>query len=254
MKHLILNHTAALLLSILTFAPVGISAQTNEPPISGLARCTTPVARDGKAHERYLLLNERARNAGENAKIIFVGDSITEGWEGNGKAVWERYYAKRGAVNLGIGSDHTQHVLWRLENGNIDGLKPRVAVVLIGVNNTPDEANSPGDILAGVKAVVGTLRKRLPETEILLLGIFPFRESFNNQRGKALQVNQALQKLDGVDHVHFLDIGCVFITPEGKIPKELMRDYLHPSAQGYRLWAAEMEPLLARLLGESPIE
>ncbi len=216
--------------------------------LSGFARCTTPVPREGKAHDRFLQLNERAKSMGTNAELIFVGDSITEGWEGNGKAVWVKYYAPHHALNLGIGSDHTQHVLWRLEHGNIDGLAPKAAVVLIGVNNIPEESNSVGDVLAGVTAVVNKLRERLPQTKVLVLGIFPFREDFNPQRGRALQVNQALYHLADNKNVFFLDIGHLFIQPDGKISKQIMRDFLHPSAEGYRIWAQAMEPKLAELL------
>ena len=184
-------------------------AQTNAPAPQ---RCVTPVARDGKAHDRFLTINQRVKETGEEAELIFVGDSITQGWEGNGKQVWEKYYASRHALNLGISSDRTEHVLWRLENGNLDGLKPKVAVVLIGVNNVPDTNNTPHDVLLGVTAVVKTLREKLPDTKVLLLGIFPFRHDFCEQRGKALQVNQALRKLDDGQWVRFLDIGDIFIV------------------------------------------
>src|ERR1051326_3121325 len=177
------------------------TAQTNG--LSGLARCTTPVPREGKAYDRFLELNRRAKETGTNAQLIFVGDSITQGWEGNGKAVWDKYYAQYHALNLGIGSDHTQHVLWRLEHGNVDGLKRKGAVALMGVNNIPDEANSAGDILAGVTAVVKMLRQKLPDTKVLVLVIFPFREDFNTQRGKALQVNQALYHLADERNIFF---------------------------------------------------
>jgi beta-glucosidase len=182
-----------------------------------------------------------------------VGDSITEDWEGNGKQVWEKYYAARHALDLGISADHTQHVLWRLDHGNLDGLKPKAVVLLIGVNNIPDTNNSPRMVLDGVTAVVKKLREKLPDAKILLLGIFPFREDFCEQRGKALQVNQALRKLDDGQRVRFLDIGYLFIQPDGKIPKEMMRDFLHPSPAAYRLWAEAMEPDLAAMLGEKPI-
>ena len=225
--------------------------QTNAVP--EVNRCVTPIPRDGKAHERFLELNKRVKEANGQAEVIFVGDSITEGWEGNGKTVWAKYYAPRHAINLGIGSDHTQHVLWRLEHGNVDGLKPKVAVVLIGVNNVPEETNTPRMVLEGVTAVVNKLREKLPDTKVLLLGIFPFREDFCAQRAKALQVNQALHKLDDGKDVYFLDIGYLFIQPDGRIAKDIMRDFLHPSAAGYRIWAEAMEPTLARLLGEQPV-
>src|ERR1035438_3585975 len=145
-------------------------------------------------------------------------------------------------AGLGIGSDHTQHVLWRLDHGNLDGLRPKVAVVLIGVNNIPDDHNTPRNVLEGVTAVVRKLREKLPDTKVLLLGIFPFREDFCAQRAKALQVNQALHKLDDGQWVHFLDFGYVFIQPDGKISRDMMRDFLHPSSTGYRLCAEAMEP------------
>lgn len=246
---------ATALCSALCVALAGLAAESNSPSsTTGLARCTTPVPREGKAHQRFLELNERAKLAGEKAQIVFIGDSITQGWEGNGRQVWNKYYAPRQGLNLGIGSDHTQHVLWRLEHGNLDGLNPKLAVVLIGVNNAPEEGNSPADILAGVTAVAEKIREKLPQTKILLVGIFPFRESFNLQRGKALQVNQALHKLADDRWIYFLDIGHLFLQPDGTIPKEIMRDALHPSAEGYRIWAEAMEPTVAELLGEKPVE
>ena len=226
----------------------------NQPaaPLTGLARCTNPVPRDGKAHERFLELNQRVKAAGQTAEVVFIGDSITQGWEMNGKTVWEKYYARRHALNLGIGSDHTQHLLWRLQNGNLDGLQPKAVVLLIGVNNVPEEGNSPGDILAGIKAVVVEIRSRLPDTKILVLGIFPFRENFDPQRGKALQINQALHKIDDGKSVHFLDIGHLFVEADGRIPAEIMRDSVHPTPKGYQMWAEAMEPKLTELLGEKP--
>ena len=234
-----------------TTAAVAQSNQSN--PAAALARCTTPVPRDGKARERFLELNRRVREAGHKAQVVFIGDSITQGWEDAGKELWAKYYEHRHALNLGISSDHTQHVLWRLENGNLEGLDPKVAVVLIGVNNVPDDGNSPGDILAGIKAVVGQIREKLPRTKVLLLGIFPFHEDFSPQRGKALQVNQALHGLEDGKWIHFLDFGHRFLEPDGKIAKDTMRDFLHPSARGYRIWAEAMEPKLAGLLGDAPI-
>lgn len=239
---------AWLALILLAASALG-QTETNPAP----NKCIQPIPREGQAHERFVELNKRVQESQGKAEVIFVGDSITQGWELNGKDTWAQYYAPRHALNLGIGSDHTQHVLWRLDHGNIDGLKPKVAVVLIGVNNIPDETNTPRQVLEGVTAVVTKIRAKLPETKVLLLGIFPFREDFCLQRGKALQVNQALRKLDDGRWVHFLDIGHLFIQPDGKIPKTMMRDFLHPSPAGYRVWAEAMEPKLAELLGEKPV-
>jgi Lysophospholipase L1 and related esterases len=229
-----------------------VRSQTNEPP--AINKCVVPIPRtDERGTNRFLELNQRVKENAGKAQLLFVGDSITQGWEGNGKEVWTKYYIHRNALNLGIGSDHTQHVLWRLDHGNLDGLHPKVAVVLIGVNNAPDESNTPRMLLEGVTAVVQKLRVKLPETKILLLGIFPFREDFNPQRAKVLQVNQALHKLADGNWIHFLDIGHLFLGRDGRIPKEIMRDFLHPSALGYQLWAEAMEPTLANLLGDEPV-
>ena len=222
-------------------------------PAPALHQCINPVPREGQAYERFLELNRRVKASQGQAEVIFVGDSITQGWEGNGKEVWAKYYAPRHALNLGIGSDHTQHVLWRLDHGNLDGLKPKAAVVLIGVNNIPDENNTPRQVLEGVTAVVQKLRAKLPATKVLLLGIFPFREDFCAQRGKALQVNHALHKLDDGQWILFRDIGHLFIQSDGRMSKDMMRDFLHPSPAGYRIWAQAIEPDLAAMLGEKPV-
>ncbi|PYK14350.1 MAG: hypothetical protein DME55_15350, partial [Verrucomicrobia bacterium] len=129
------------------------------------------------------------------------------------------------------------------------GLKPKAAVVMIGTNNSNGEDNTPGQIADGVTAIVRKLRDRLPDTKILLLPIFPRGENFNNQRGKILQVNQVLQKLADRRNVLWVDFGYKFVTPEGRIPRDIMPDYLHLSPAGYEIWADSMEPVLGKILG-----
>ncbi len=199
--------------------------------------------------DRHDSFNKRVAETGEKAEIIFVGDSITQGWEGEGKEVWSKYYASRNAINLGIGGDRTQHVLWRLDNGNLDGLKPKAAVVMIGTNNSNGDDNTAGQIADGVTAIVRKLREKLPNTKILLLPIFPRGENINNQRGKILQVNQVLQKLADERNIFWVDFGHKFVTEDGLIPRELMPDYLHLSPKAYGIWAESIEPYLKRVLG-----
>lgn len=236
---------------ILGFAAGRGAAQTNETPQPN--PCVVPKARTDASTNRLAELNRRVQDAQGKADLIFVGDSITQGWEGSGKAVWGRYYAHRNPLNLGIGSDSTQHVLWRLEHGNLEGLHPKVAVVLIGVNNVPHAENSPRMVLEGVAAVVQKLREKLPETKILLLGIFPLREDFGPDRAKVAQVNQALYGLDDGHWVHFLDFGHIFLEKDGRVSKKIMPDFLHPNQAGYYLWAEAMEPKLASLLADQPV-
>ena len=133
---------------------------------------TTPAPRnDAWWQQRHESMNARVKKG--NVDLIFIGDSITHGWEGGGKDVWQQFYGNRNAVNLGIGGDQTCHVLWRLDHGNIDGISPKLAVIMIGTNNAGNAAQSAEQIAAGVKAIVDKLRTKLPQTKILLLAIFP---------------------------------------------------------------------------------
>ncbi len=137
----------------------------------------------------------RQRSTGDY-DIEFIGDSITEGWEGAGTNVWQEFYGKRKAINFGVSGDRTQHVLWRFENGQLDGIRAKVAVLLIGTNNSLGQDNTESEILEGITAIVQQIRNRQPETRIILLGTFPRGETFSTQRGKILQVNEALAKLN----------------------------------------------------------
>ncbi len=204
--------------------------------------------------DRHKLLNQRAAEAGEKAQVIFIGDSITQGWEGEGKEVWARYYAARNAVNLGIGGDRTQHVLWRLENGNLEGLKPKAAVVMIGTNNSNGEDNSVDQIADGIAAIVQKLRSTLPDTKVLLVAVFPRSENPTPQRGKVLMVNQVIRRLADDQNVFWTDFGHRFVDEHGLIPRELMPDYLHLSPKGYAIWADAIEDRLASLIGDTRLE
>jgi beta-glucosidase len=243
--------SASIALAVVCAASVPIAAarqpdrQDASPPAHS---AVTPVPRDDGVFERFELLNDRVA-AQQDARLIFIGDSITHGWEGV-PDIWNEFYAARSAINLGIGGDRTQHVLWRLENGNIEGLHPAVAVVMIGTNNSNGEDNTVAEIADGVRAIVARLCKELPETKILLLEIFPRGEQPNPQRGKILQVNQILRKLHDGERVHVLDIGHHFVGADGSIPPAIMPDALHLSEAGYRMWAEAMEPDLKGLLEE----
>ena len=211
-----------------------------------------PAPRNDKFwRDRHESFNKRVGEVGEKAEVIFIGDSITQGWEGEGKEAWAKHYTPRNAINLGIGGDRTQHVLWRMDHGNLEGLKPKAAVLMIGTNNSNGEDNTAGQIADGVTAIVRKLREKLPNTKILLLAIFPRGENFNNQRGKILQVNQVLQKLADEKNVFWVDFGHKYVTEDGLIPRELMPDYLHLSAKAYGIWSESIEPHLKRILGDS---
>jgi len=208
-----------------------------------------PVSRtDKNSIARQTLVLERAKQNPGDYDIEFIGDSITQGWERAGQNVWQEYYGSRKTINMGVGGDRTQHVLWRFNHGQLDGIKAKVAVVMIGTNNSNKEDNTEAEILAGVEAIVGQIRIRQPDTKIILLGIFPRGHTFSTQRGKILQVNQALARLDDGANIFYMDFGSKLIENDGTISKSIMPDFLHPNEAGYRIWAAATEPKIKELL------
>ncbi|MFO0981420.1 MAG: platelet-activating factor acetylhydrolase IB subunit [Planctomycetota bacterium] len=197
---------------------------------------------------RQASMNQRVKQG--DVGLLFIGDSITQGWEGDGKEVWAKHYAARKAVNLGISGDRTQHVLWRLDHGNVDGIKPRAAVVMIGTNNSNGADNTAAEIADGIGAIVKKLREKLPETKVLVLAIFPRGERPNPQRDKLTEVNRLVARLADQKAVFFRDIGAQFLAADQSLQKEIMPDYLHLSPKGYAIWAEAIEADLAALLGE----
>jgi len=206
-----------------------------------------PVPREGGWMKRHESFNERVKQG--NVDLLMIGDSITHGWEGSGSEVWDKYYGDRNAVNLGIGGDRTQHVLWRLENGNIENISPKLAVLMIGTNNCG--SNTPEEIAEGVEAIVTKLRTELPEMKVLVLAIFPRGEDDTHAgRQVNMKANKLIAKLADGKMVHFLDINSAFLTEDRILTREIMPDLLHPREKGYGIWAEAMEPTIAKLMGE----
>jgi len=193
---------------------------------------------------------EKNALAAENKyDLILIGDSITHGWEKGGKTVWDEYYADRNALNLGYSGDHTEHVLWRLNNGELKNQQDaRLAVMMIGTNNTGHLEQDPYETAEGIERILSVLRARCPKAKVLLLGVFPRSVSpGDHKRLINVSINQQIAKLADGDRVHFLDIGDAFLTPEGILLPEIMPDALHPKEAGYRIWAEAIEPKLREL-------
>jgi lysophospholipase L1-like esterase len=241
-------------IAVLLLATVAVSAslaQQNDAIV--------PAPREGNWMKRHDSFNERVKQG--NVDLIFIGDSITQGWEGNGKNVWAEFYAKRNAVNLGIGGDRTQHVLWRLDHGNIDGINPKLAVLMIGTNNS--SSNSSEQIAEGVKLIVEKLREKLPNTKVLVLGIFPRGANLDAEKNKTEKgfkddknrkvnedANAIVEKLADDKSVFYLDIGPKFLEPDGTLIRDTMPDLLHLNEKSYRIWAESIEPKVKELMGE----
>ena len=208
------------------------------------AKTGQPQAGFMQRHESFVQIAKEGK-----AKLVFLGDSITQGW-GGAKEVWEKAFGKYKPANFGIGGDRTQHVLWRIENGELDGIKPKAFVVMIGTNNS---GGDPADAIAkGITKIVETIRAKQPQAKILLLAVFPRGSkpdgNLNEQNEKLKKVNATICKLDDGKHVFYLDIGKKFVPGNGPIDKEIMYDCLHLTAKGYQIWADAIGPKLAELM------
>ena len=205
---------------------------------------TKPVPRDANWTKRHDGFVEIAKKGGVD--FLLMGDSITDGWRGKGKAVYAEHFEPLKAANFGIGGDRTQHVLWRLQNGELDGITPKLCMLMIGTNNGKDSAE---DVAAGITAIVKELQKKSPSTKVLLLGIFPRGEKPNAGREKNDKVNTIIAKLDdGGKTVKYLDIGGKFLSEDKTISKDIMPDFLHLTEAGYKLWAEAVLPTLKEML------
>jgi lysophospholipase L1-like esterase len=222
---------------------------------------TKPAERKDKGsvarHERFVKI---AKAGGVD--VLFLGDSITQGWEGAGKDVWAEKFAPLKAANFGIGGDKTEHVLWRITEGKeLEGIDPKVVVLMIGTNNAgtnPAGGHTAEQIAEGVKSIVTELRKQKPKVKVLLLGVFPRSGPgvpkddkvcpADKLQPKIKAINERLAKLDDGKSVKYLDIGEKFLTEGGGLSREVMPDLLHLSRRGYEIWAGAIEKPLAELL------
>lgn len=251
--------TASFLLClIITFVP--IVAQTPAPSTPSPTTAPTAVTEDSTTpamNVRYkskpgpwkALQVRMSAIKGQPCDLIFIGDSITDRWLAPGKTVWDKYYVPRHALNFGVFADTTQNVLWRFDNMDLTGLHPKVAVILIGTNNTRDE---PQQIADGVKAVISRTQAAFPGVKTILVSIMP------NQRAedKMMATNAIIKNFADNQTVYWLDLVPLMppvttTKPDGTIDtnwKGLGSDHLHPDTSGYQLWADAMEPLLSRLL------
>jgi lysophospholipase L1-like esterase len=187
-----------------------------------------------------------AANKNGPVDLIFDGDSITDWFQTTGKPVWDKAYGGRNARDYAIAGDRTDNILWRLDHGQVDGLDPKLIVLLIGTNSTVRD--SSGQIAAGVQACATEYLKRCPHAHLLLLSLFPRRTAGDPLRAKVNAVNAKLAAIHFDDRVTLLDIGKIFLDDQQAIKLDLMPGRLHPSAAGYQAWAAAMEPVIARYL------
>ncbi len=190
---------------------------------------------------------DNGKKAAADCQLIFDGDSITDFWPKTGKEIWAQDYAKYNAFDFAIAGDQTQHLLWRLSQGQAEGMHPKLIVLLIGTNNMP--YNTPDQIAEGVKDIIAVYRQRCPDAVILLQGIFPHGEKPDDPiRAKIKQTNEIISKLGDGQKVIYLDFGDKFLQADGTITHDIMTDFIHPSAKGYQIWADAIQPIIDQYL------
>ncbi len=200
-------------------------------------------------HQEKLAEIAHRAAAHEPIELVFIGDSITHNWEKDGAKVWERNYGHYHALDLGFGGDRTENILWRLQHGEIDGIHPKVAVMMLGTNNTGQRQEDPRTTAAGVARDIAEVRRRLPDTKILLLAVFPRDATVDGPlRQRNAKVNAIISGFADNQKVFFLNINQAFLDANGGLSKDIMPDLLHPNERGYEMWAAAMAPTLQRLM------
>ena len=183
--------------------------------------------------------------------LVFLGDSITHAWEYTAPNIWQKYYGDRNALNLGFDGDRTENLLWRIQNGELDNISPKLLILLIGTNNAGHRQESSEHTAMGIKAILDELKRRLPTSKILLMAIFP-RSKKTSQQLRVLVdgSNQLIKHYADEKHIFWMDINHHFLDAQGILDESISADFLHPNADQYEVWAAAIESTVQRLLAE----
>ncbi len=237
-------------LLIICFLPSNGYAQESNLKSEELST-TTPLDRMAQPWwKNRLAAKMKQKQEMESIDIVLLGDSITQGWEGTGKDVWQKTFGELNTLNLGFSGDRTEHVIWRNENGQMDDIDPGLVIVLIGTNNTGHNLDKPQAIAAGVKKILGQLKSSVPDSKILLLSVFPFDKDPESPRRKNNnELNEIIKDFHDGQSIHYLDICHQFFDDSGAMTKEITPDFLHLSAKGYQQWADGMKEKVHELLG-----
>jgi lysophospholipase L1-like esterase len=208
---------------------------------------------DRNSHLAHQQLLAKAKSGGID--VYFLGDSITRRWGAldypDFLAHWKKSFHGWNAGNFGWGADRTENILWRLENGELDGVDPKVIVILAGTNNLgkePGDEAKVADVTRGLSAVVGACRKKAPAATIILTALFP-RNDIPAVMPTIARINANLATMADGKSIRFLDVNPKLADARGVLFDGMTADGLHPSLKGYGVWAEGLRPILTELLG-----
>ena len=193
---------------------------------------------------------------GKTVDLVLVGDSIMHFWEWKHPASWKRFTEGRSVINCGYGGDRTQHVIWRIQHGELDGYAARAVVVMIGTNNNSSEDTDPANVAKGVERIVALVRARQPKAKIILHPLFPRGVSADSARHNKARVrndrtNELLKAFAQANpDIAWIDFNDKLVGADGWVPREIMADEIHPTDKGYDLWMEALAPVLSQVLGK----
>lgn len=229
---------------ILLSSLLHVSAQTKEPKPPRTPESAVTPGRENERRHAVFMDRLQAGPVG----LLMIGDSITDGWSKSGEAAYLKF-APYNPANIGISGETTEQVLWRITNGELEGIDPKAVVIMIGTNNIGQfQDEKPEWAAAGIKKIVDTVKEKLPKTKVLLLGVFPRNEKNSDNRKDIEAINEIIKDYADGTTVTYLNINDKFLDENGEIPLDIMPDRLHPNAKGYQIWYDAMMPTLQGLL------
>ena len=210
-----------------------------------------PVRGNNYWPERYLEKRNEIVDGDGEYDVVMVGDSITHRWErkgGEGRELFAEIRKTYKILNLGYGGDRTEHAIWRMENGELEGYKAKLFTVMIGTNNRTRDIDG---IAAGVRRVIDVIRRKHPEAKIALMPIFPrAAQPTDKLRVGNAKVNEIIKGYADGETVLWLDFNDKFLEPDGTLTKRVMNDLLHPNETGYQIWWKAMHPVFEKVCGK----
>jgi lysophospholipase L1-like esterase len=178
--------------------------------------------------------------------LIFIGDSIVHAWELEGEDAWHTHFGHLTTLNLGYAGDRTEHVLWRIENGEIDNIEASYVVLLIGTNNAGHRHDKPSEIADGIKRIIATITKKIPHCKIILTALFPRSRNKHKRMRRAVdETNDIICTLANSHPIIWFDINQHFLDDTGVLHESVMPDLLHPNALQYEIWAKELTKFIS---------